>query len=78
VRRENGTLMMDIKVLIHSGKQEQIISISGSGTVSYIDYSFDRKEGDALKAASFAADLKSTSGLKGQYLDEHDKQESGG
>ena len=65
VQCENGTLLMDMKMLIPSAQQEQMGSMSASGTVSYIDYPVSMKEGDALKDASFAADFTSSSGMKG-------------
>jgi len=65
VQCENGTLLMDMKMLIPSAQQEQMGTMSATGTVSYIDYPVSMKEGDALKDAAFAADFTSTSGLKG-------------
>jgi uncharacterized protein DUF3108 len=65
VQCENGTLLMDMKMIIPSAQQEQMGSMAASGTVSYLDYPATMKEGDALKDASFAADFTSTSGMKG-------------
>jgi len=65
VQCENGTLLMDMKMIIPSAQQEQMSSMAASGTVSYLDYPATMKEGDALKDASFAADFTSTSGMKG-------------
>jgi hypothetical protein len=65
VQCENGTLLVDMKMLIPSAQQEQMNSMSASGTISYLDYPATMKEGDALKDASFAGDFTSTSGLKG-------------
>jgi hypothetical protein len=65
VQCENGELLMDMKMLIPSAQQEQMGSMSATGTVSYIEYPVTMKEGDALKDASFAADFTSSSGLKG-------------
>jgi hypothetical protein len=65
VECENGTLSMDMKMLIPSAQQEQMGTMAATGTVSYIDYPGNMKESDALKDASFAADFTSASGLKG-------------
>lgn len=65
VQCENGTLMMDMKMFIPSGQQQQMGDISGSGATSFLEYPPGMKEGDALKDASFSMDFKSTSGIGG-------------
>ncbi|HEV8287097.1 MAG TPA: hypothetical protein VGQ09_22465 [Chitinophagaceae bacterium] len=65
VQCENGTLMMDMKMLIPSAQQQQMGDISASGTISYLEYPANMKEGDALKDASFSMDFKSQAGLGG-------------
>ena len=65
IQCDNGNLMMDMKMFIPSTQQAQMGDISATGTVSYLEYPGNMKEGDALKDASFAMDFKSVSGLGG-------------
>jgi DUF3108-like len=65
IQCDNGNLMMDMKMFIPSAQQAQMGDISAAGTVSYLEYPANMKEGDALKDASFAMDFKSQSGLGG-------------
>jgi len=65
IQCDNGNLMMDMKMFIPSTQQAQMGDISASGTVSYLEYPGNMKEGDVLKDASFAMDFKSVSGLGG-------------
>ena len=66
VQCNNGTLLMDMKMFIPSTQQAQMGDISATGSVNYLEYPANMKEGDALKDASFAMDFKSTAGMGGR------------
>jgi hypothetical protein len=65
IQCDNGNLMMDMKMFIPSAQQAQMGDISAAGTLSYLEYPGNMKEGDPLKDASLAMDFKSQSGLGG-------------
>ena len=66
VQCDNGTLLMDMKMFIPSAQQAQMGDVSATGSVNYLEYPGNMKEGDALKDASFSMDFKSTAGMAGR------------
>ena len=66
VQCDNGTLLMDMKMFIPSTQQAQMGDVSATGTVNYLEYPANMKEGDALKDVNFSMDFKSTAGMAGR------------
>jgi hypothetical protein len=61
---KNGQLMMDLKMLIPSGQQQQMGESSASVT-TYMEYPSSMAVDDSLKNASFSMDFKSPAGIAG-------------
>jgi hypothetical protein len=58
-----GIIMMDMKMFIPSGQQEQMGNISATGQEAYLEYPSNMKEGDVLKDGQFDMDFKMQSGI---------------
>ena len=61
----NGTIMMDMKMFIPSGQQQQMGNTATAASDVYIDYPSGMKEGDALKDGKFSMDFKTEAGMNG-------------
>lgn len=65
VKCTGGTLMMDMKMFIPSGQQEQMGTATGTATEAYIEYPANMKEGDMLNDGNISMDFKTQSGIGG-------------
>ncbi|HWC54910.1 MAG TPA: hypothetical protein VG676_15095 [Chitinophagaceae bacterium] len=63
IRCTGGIIMMDMKMFIPSGQQEQMGNVSATGQESYLEYPSNMKEGDVLKDGQFGMDFKMQSGI---------------
>ena len=66
VKCVGGVMMMDMKMFIPSGQQQQM-GTAASGTASdvYLEYPANMKEGDALKDGNFSMNFTSSAGMSG-------------
>lgn len=65
IKCSGGAIMLDMKMFIPAGQQEQMGTSSTANSEAYLEYPADMKVGDALKDGSFSMDFKSGSGING-------------
>jgi hypothetical protein len=64
IKCANGVMMMDMKVFIPAGQQEQMQTGTAAANEVYLEYPVDMKIGDNLKDGHFNMDYVNSSGLK--------------
>lgn len=66
VKCTGGVMMMDMKMFLPSGQQEQMgTNATANATAVYIEYPASLKEGDALKDGKFDMEFKTSAGMNG-------------